>query len=273
MRSLIYSRPSRAAIVGLALLASSACATKNDVRDLQTDLRQELQAISARQDSLFTALLATQDATRSSQDLTERELMDTRGEITRLLRTLTQEIQQVKELAGQNQIAIQGLGGQIQDAQEMRTSRSPAMDDTEPRDGLLAPGLGGDPDQDYADAFELYRGGQLFGAQAAFEDFLSNHAGDELVPQVHFHLGDIHQRNGELDEAIASFERVGELYPDDPRVADAEYRIGVIHMERDENGEARRVFESIINTYGDSDDVFYTGIVQNARDRLEEIGD
>lgn len=272
MRSLISSRSSRAAFTVLALLASSACATKNDVRDLQTDLRQELQAISARQDSLFAALLVTQDATRSSQDLTERELMDTRGEITRLLRTLTQEIQQVKELAGQNQIAIQGLGGRIQNAQAGQAIPTQPVQDTDPRDGLLAPGLGGDPDQDYADALELYRGGQLFGAQAAFEDFLSNHAGDELVPLVHFYLGDIHEQNDELDEAIASFERVGELYPDEPRVADAKYRIGLIHMQRDEDGEARRVFQSIINTYGDSDDVFYTGIVQNARDRLEEIG-
>ncbi|HKK92607.1 MAG TPA: tetratricopeptide repeat protein [Longimicrobiales bacterium] len=272
MRSLISSRSSRAATAVLALLVSSACATKNDVRDLQTELRRDLQAISARQDSLFSALLATQDATRSSQDLTERELMDTRGEITRLLRSLTQEIQQVKELAGQNQIAIQSLGGRMQNAQPTQTPTTSPTQETEPRDGLLAPGMGGDPDQDYADALELYRGGQLFGAQAAFEDFLSNHAGDELVPLVHFYLGDIHEQNEEFDEAIASFERVGELYPDEPRVADAEYRIGLIHMQRGENEQARRVFQSIINTYGESDDVFHTGIVQNARDRLEEIG-
>ena len=272
MRSLISSRSSRAAVTVLALLASSACATKNDVRDLQTEIRRDLQAISARQDSLFTALLATQDATQSSQDLTERELMDTRGEITRLLRSLTQEIQQVKELAGQNQIAIQGVAGRMQNAASGQAAQTTPMEASEPRDGLLAPGVGGDADQDYADALELYRGGQLFGAQAAFEDFLSSHAGDELVPLVHFYLGDIHEQNGDLDEAIASFERVGELYPDEPRVADAEYRIGLIHMQRDEDAEARRIFESIINTYGDSDDVFHTGIVQNARDRLEEIG-
>jgi len=255
------------ALVG-ALVVSSACATKNDVRDLQLELRTDLQALNARQDSLFSALLATQDATRSTQDLTERELMDTRGEITRLLRTLTQEIQQVKELAGQNQIAIQNLAARLERAGSGPERPASSI----PRDGLVAPGIGGDADQDYDEAMQLYRGGQLFGARAAFEGFLQDHPQDELVPLVHFHLGDIAERNEDFDAAIASFDRVGELYPEEPKVAEANYRIGVIHMTRDENDDARRVFESLVATYEGSNEIFIQGIVDLARDRLEELG-
>lgn len=270
MRLFLSSRFPRTALLAAALVATSACATKNDVRDLQTDLRAELRTIAARQDSLFSALVAAQDATRSTQDMTERGLLDTRGELSGQMRTLIQEIRQLAALAGQNQIAIQNLGDRLDGMNRGGAASQGAV--TRPRDGLVAGGVGGDPDQDYADAMEMYRGGQLFGAQAAFEDFLGNHAGDELVPLVHFNLGDIHERNGDLDAAVASFERVGELYPNEPKVAEAEYRIGLIHMQRDEDGEARQVFQRIINTWGDSDDAFFTGLVQNARDRLEEIG-
>lgn len=268
MRLSISSRLPRAALLVAALVATSACATKSDVRDLQTDIRAELRTIAARQDSLFSALVAAQDVTRSTQDQTERGLMDTRGELSGQMRTLIQEIRQLAELAGQNQIAIQNLGARL-DGMNRGAAAGPG---TRPRDGLVAGGVGGDPDQDYADAMELFRGGEFFGAQAVFEDFLRNHARDELVPLVHFNLGDIYERNGDLDAAVASFERVGELYPNEPKVAEAEYRIGLIHMRRDEDGEARRVFERIIATWGDSDDAFHTGIVRNARDRLEELG-
>jgi TolA-binding protein len=268
MRHFISTRISRGAVLAVALVSASACATKNDVRDLQGDLQAELRAINARQDSLFSALLATQDAT---QDATERGLLDTRGEITTQLRSLTQETRQLAEFVGQIQISVDNLADRIDRLERGGTtlSRPSAAD---PRDGLLAPGIGGDADADYRTALDLYRGGQLFGAQQAFEDFLADHPNDELVPRVHFNLGDVHQQNGDFDDAIASFERVGELFPDAQEVVQAQYRIGVIHMEQGDDDDARRVFQRIINTWGDSDDFLASGVVQDARERLRELG-
>jgi TolA-binding protein len=268
MRHFIPTQISRGAVLALALVATSACATKNDVRDLQTDLQAELRAINARQDSLFSALLATQDAT---QDATERGLLDTRGEITTQLRSLTQETRQLAEFVGQIQISVENLADRIDGLERSGAtmSRPPAG---EARDGLLAPGIGGDADADYSTAMDLYRTGSLFGAEQALEDFLSDHPSDELVPRVHFYLGDIRQQNGDPEAAIASFERVGELYPDAQEVVQAQYRIGMIHMGQDDDDDARRVFERIINTWGDSDDFLASGIVQDARDRLRELG-
>lgn len=273
MPTLIPPRSARLAFLAGALLLVSGCATKNDVRDLQVELQRELQAVQARQDSLFAALRSTQDATRSTQDATEQELMNTRGEIVNQLRRISQQISQVQELAGQNQLAIAGLNDQM-----ARSNRGGSLvgsapaGATEPRDGLLAPGVGGSADDDYAAAMSLYQSGSFVGARAAFEDFLQTHPQDELVASVHFNLGDIAEQEGRLDEAITSFERVGEFDPTAIKVPDALYRIGLIHMERDEDDEARRVFERIINTWEDSDDFLAAGIVQNARDRLEEIG-
>ncbi len=263
----------RATVLVGALVASSACATKNDVRDMQFELRQELQAISARQDSLFSALLATQDATRSTQDATERELMDTRGSIVNELRSLSQQMQRIEELAGQNQIAIQNLGQRVDGAgsADPMTSRRPASSPMED-DGLLAPGFGGDPDQDYDDALELYRGGQLFGAQAAFEAFLGDHPQHPLVPVAHFYLGTIAEENEDYDAAIASFERVGELYPDAERVANASLKIGQIHVLRGDDDAARQVFRNLIATYEDSSDVLKQSVVEQARRELRELG-
>jgi len=278
MRTLPSTRfLTRATLLVGALVVSSACATKNDLRDLQLELRRDLQDISARQDSLFEALLATQDATRSTQDATERELMDTRGSIVNELRRISQQMQRIEELAGQNQIAIQNLGQRVDRVSSAGPRSQPTLDQPVTGSGfddvMVAPGImDGDPEQDYADALDLYRSNQLFGAQAAFEGFLQDYPQDELVPLVHFYLGDIAEQNEDYEAAIASFERVGELFPDEPRVADANYRIGVIYMELDDDSAARRVFESLIATYGDRTEVSYQGIVDLARDRLEEIG-
>ncbi|MDT8368530.1 MAG: tetratricopeptide repeat protein [Longimicrobiales bacterium] len=271
MDTLIPSRYARLGIVFGALFVTTACATKNDLRDLQLELRRELRAVQARQDSLLAEIRSTQATSRATRDATEREFMDTRGSLLTELRTISTQMQRIEELSGQNQIAIQSLSQRVDGLSRGQAAGSSGGRQP-PRDGLLAPGVRGDPEADYEAAIDLYRGGQLFGARAAFEDFLSAHPQHEFVPLVHFYIGDIAYEEGRLDDAIASFERVGELFPESPRVADALYRIGVIHLERDEDDEARRVFESIVNTWGDSDDVFYAGVVQNARDRLRELG-
>jgi TolA-binding protein len=266
-------RTARLAVLAGALLLVSGCATKNDVRDLQLELQRELRAVQARQDSLLVALRSTQDATRSTQDATEQELMNTRGEIVNQLRRISQQISEVQELAGQNQLAIAGLNDQMARAGRGGTATGGApTSGAEPRDGLLAPGVGGSPEDDYAAAMSLYQSGSFVGARAAFEDFLLSYPQHELVSLVHFNLGDIAEQEDRLDDAIASFERVGEFDPTSMKVPDALYRIGLIHMERDEDGDARRVFERIINTWEDSDDFLAAGIVQQARDRLEELG-
>ncbi len=272
MRHSIPIPISRGAVLALALVAASACATKNDVRDLQADLQAELREMREARDEFYSSLVATQDAT---QDATERELLDTRGEISRQLRDLTQEFRQLVEFTGQIQISVDNLADRIDRLERSGANASRPSSGSasgQPRDGLLAPGVGGDADADYATAMELYRTGQFFGAQAAFDDFLADHPNDELVPAVHLNLGDVHYRNGDPDAAIASLERVGELFPNAQEVVQAQYRIGTIHMEQDDDDAAREVFRRIINTWADDPSALAAGIVQDARDRLEELG-
>ena len=50
------TRLERIAVVGVVALAFAGCATKGDIRNLQTEFRTELRAIAARQDSVLAVL-------------------------------------------------------------------------------------------------------------------------------------------------------------------------------------------------------------------------
>jgi outer membrane murein-binding lipoprotein Lpp len=78
-----------AIVVVAAALVLGGCATKSDIRELQTEVREELRAQAVRQDSLMMLLTrataSTQDTLRTQGD----QLVDFRGDITRLLQSVS----------------------------------------------------------------------------------------------------------------------------------------------------------------------------------------
>ncbi len=242
-------------LVVWAALAASACATKQDLRDL----RAEMRAQTARQDTALVRiqnLIQQLDASIQSQT---RQSFDSRAELMRQLLNIEEQMIQVQELSGQNQRTL----AQLRDQVESRRDRL-----NEP---VGTPGGQPVPDLDQAEddfdaALQVYNRGSMSAARRGFETFLQRYATHELAPDAHFYLADVLQSIEGEEAALDEFLKIPARFPTSSRVPDALVRAGVIEQGRDNLAAARRYYQRVVNTYPDS------GAATQARERLAEIG-
>ena len=257
-----FKRTIGAAALAAALLVSTGCATKGDLRAL----RVEMSALAERQDSVLAAIerqnLVTQDTLRRQND----QLFEIRGDVSRQLQRILDELATLRELTGQNQRTIASMVRQLEGMG---------------RGGGAGPAGGGEiagpeelagevPSSGRAEvlynaAVQQHQRGQLTTAQRAFQDFVRDFPGHELAPQALFYLGDILEQQDRLQDAIAAFEQIPSLHPTAPRVPGALYRIGLLHLELENRQEGIRYLDRVVNTYPDSD------AAPLARERLREL--
>ena len=245
------NRVRRAVALAAALLLSFGCATKGDLRNLRT----EMQRMSARQDSILVALsrqnAVTQDTLRRQTD----QLFEMRGDVSRQLQRILDELASLRELTGQSQRTIASVRDQLEGLR--RGSAGPVpVGEAESVVGGVEPGAeiwSGAADATYQAALQQYQRGSLATAQRAFEDFVQQYANHLLAPDARFFLADILEQQDRPRNAIDAFAKVPELHPNSPRVADALYRIGLLHLQLGNRQEARRLLERVVNTYPDSD--------------------
>lgn len=265
----IISLPARGATVLLAVVLSlSGCATKQDIRDLRTEISSELQRIAAAQDSLRDEIrrqsVETQDTIRN----TRGELVDIRGDVLTTLNRIGAQLGQIQELVGQNSLSISSLRDQMDGirrggAVPAAGTGAQATSETAP----VQPSTGtGEADAMYNAAIRQYQRGSLSAARVAFQQFLTTYPTHERAPSAHYYLADILVQEEQLEEAIQAFSRIPEQFPTSETVPDALYRMGVLHIELGNNDQARQVLERLVNTYPEHRNV------AAARERLAAIG-
>lgn len=256
---------SRTLVLLAGLVSVSACATKQDIRDLRTELADELQRIAASQDSLRTEIreqsLQTQDTLRNQRG----QLVDIRGDVLTTLNRIGSQLSQVQELVGQNSLSIASMRDQMA---MMRTGgvAGAGAGGAAPEDAPTMSSGAGEADATYNAAIRQFQRGSLSAARSAFQQFLTSYPSHELAPQAHYYLADILVQENELEEAIEAFGEIAELFPTAEVVPNSLYRIGVLHIELGNEDEARSVLQRVVNTYAD------TNVASLARDRLAELG-
>lgn len=258
--------------VGAVALALAGCATKGDIRTLQTELRRELVALAARQDSLLTELraqtMSTQDTLRTQSD----QIFDFRGEITRQLQAISQGMARLEAISGENQRGIASVRDQLANIRRLPTgSAQPPMqlaDSTQSVSGNpeTVAGAGGNAEQLYGVAREQHQRSSYSTAQRAYEQFLEEYPSHALAPDARFFLADVLILLDRPEDALEALEEIPTLYPTAARVPDALYRVAVLQHEAGDDDEAKATLERLINTYPDA------GIIFLARELLSEIG-
>jgi tol-pal system protein YbgF len=263
----ISSPPARRTAVLLAvMLFLGGCATKQDIRDLRTEISEDLRQIAAAQDSLREEIrrqsVETQDTIRN----TRGELVDIRGDVLTTLNRISTQLGQVQELVGQNSLSISSLRDQMDGLR--RGGAAPASGAAEAgTEGAVQPSTGTDEaDAMYNAGIRQYQRGSLSAARAAFQQFLTAYPAHERAPNAQYYLADILVQDEQLEDAIQAFSRIPEQFPTSETVPDALYRMGVLYIELGDNDEARSVLERLVNTYPDHRNV------AAARERLAAIG-
>jgi tol-pal system protein YbgF len=255
------------AFLGLSL-PLAGCATKRDLRDLQT----EIQSLAEQQRNALGQIeglnLAVQDTLREQTDA----LYQSRGEILRLLRQIEQQLITLQELTGQNQRALTTLRDLVE------SGRAPAMPPTvrtDPSGGgqVTDPTFEPEPQPQnseaavdvYNAAVRAFNRGNIGSARRAFNEFLQRYPNNSLAPDAHYYLADLLVQEDRMEEAISAFLWIPEHFPTAEKVPDALYRVGLVYIALDQLDDARQYLRRVVETYPDS------GAAALAQERLAEI--
>jgi tol-pal system protein YbgF len=223
------------ACVVLSLL-TGACATKGDIRDLRMDIL----ALQAKQDSLYRESLRQAGTLADSVRMTSEMLRTTRGQLSNQIKQLSEMLVTMQELMGQSQQRINELRASLE-----RSSQPPA-----PTPGMVEGG--GDAETLYNAGASKLQERSAAAARVAFEQFLSQYPQHERAPDAQFYLAETYVIADELPEAVKQFERVSEAYPTSPRAAEALYRAGEVSETRKRTSDARRYYNLVVQRYSDS---------------------
>lgn len=254
-------------LLGLLGLTLTGCATKGDLRDLQSDI----QALAAQQREAMGQVeglnLAVQDTLRGQSDA----LFESRGEIVRLLRQIEQQLITLRELTGQNQRAMATLRDMVERGRPtvlpppVRSDPQAAgrqIQDVEFQEEPTAPSAAVDT---YNAGVTAFNRGSISTARRAFQTFLQEFPNDPLAPDANYYLSDLLAQEDRLNEAIQAFLRIPELYPTAEKVPDSIYGVGILYIALDQLEDARLYLERVVNSYPDS------GAAELARERLAQI--
>jgi TolA-binding protein len=243
----------------IVALASAGCATKRDVRDV----REQMAAMQARQDSLFRALAeqnrALMDSVRQANEL----MLRVRGELGNQLVALERQLIQIQELAGQSQQQLASLRQQVTSRQQ-QLAAPPAME--QPADEPAA-GSGAGAEQLYRAGMEQLRRGNTSVARQAFAQLMRDHLTHELAPEAQLQLAETFYLERSYDRALQELERVPEVFPGTPAAPRALYRAGVIAEEQGNIPRARSYFQRVISGYPTSEES------ATAREKLRRLSD
>lgn len=241
------------ALGSLALLSGAAapgCATKHDIRDLQT----QLMGMQARQDSLFRVSQRQTrellDSVRATTDL----LVRVRGDLGHQLLGVEQQLVQVQELTGQSTRRLQDMNAQLQQRQQQlatppgadSSEAQPRPDDQPQEAAEGAPS--GSPSELYALAQSQLQNGATGTARMAFQQLLRTYPRDSLAASAQYGVAQTYAKEDPA-RAIREYDRVVELYPSSPRAPAALLRAGELQRERGNVARAREYFQRILARY------------------------
>ena len=255
------SAAARFLLTGVAAVFLGGCATKGDLRNL----RLEIQALAARQDSLFSNLHREAASTQDTLREATTQLFDFRGDIARHLVAINESLARLEALTGENQRGISGVRDQL--ANLRRGTAGPALTEGAPVEGIqeATRGTTSDAESIYNAAVAQFNRGSLATARTAFQQFLQAFPRHRLAPDAEFYLADILVQEDRVEDALDAFLEIPQLFPTASKVPDAMYRAALLQIELGRTDDARAVLERVVNTYPSS------GVATLARDKLREI--
>jgi len=259
-------RSTRALLAAGALLA--ACATKGQVRLLETELRT-MRIETARRDSARAAALA-------AVITLQQRILDSLAAGREALRTLdvrlrtdftdiSRQLLQVQELTGQSQQRLTQLKAQI-DARNEEAMVSGGARPAAPGDTTGAAGTPPAPtaEQLYQGARDQHVRNALTTARRGYHQLLQLYPAHARAPDALFYIAETFGSEAP-DSALTYYSQVPARFKESPRAATALYRLGRLEESRRNVAGARRYYERLIREYPSSDDV------ELARDRLREL--
>lgn len=264
----------RVALV-LLLIPLGACATRGDLQDLQSEVRD----LHARQDSTTAALhRAIAEASRATMDSVRAlsgQMFDFRGNASGNMREMEKGLEGLEEVLGQFQRTVDQLRDEMDQQQrefdrklaQMATAGDSTVDAgaAEVPDPAEPPGTPADGQDLFDAAAKSLERGLYTAAHRGFTQFLDQYPQSALAPPAYLHRGEVLTQQGQLEEAIADYLDVPRFFPTSEWIPAALYRAGALCIELEDYDRARQYLERLVNTY--PDDAF----AEQAQAKLDDI--
>ncbi len=270
-------RPAVPLTLAAALLVG-ACSSKSDLQEMEQTMIAEFRELGVRQDSLEREIRQLRSTLLDSLRARQGSAFENRGELSRRLERLEEQLGRITALAGENQRLLSGLERRL--SRDSGPAGAPGPDtagdadtvppdsvDEEPADadGDAPDGGASEPRQLYEASLQQFRRGSFQTARSGLQEFLSSYPDHELAPDARFYVAETYAEAGEPGQALEAYSRVVELFPNSRRAASALYKSGLLERQRGNLEDARVFFSRVVNGYPDSDEA---GL---ARDQLREL--
>lgn len=266
-------------LILVSFLLTGGCSSKSDLQEMEQTMIAEFRELGVRQDSLEREIRRLRATLLDSLRAREGEAFANRGELSRRLERMEEQLGRVTALAGENQRILAGLerklvasGGAAAGPSGRDTAGGEAADTaaTPAGEGDVEAGdraAGSEPRQLYEASLQQFRRGSYQTARSGLQEFLSRFPEHDLSPDARFYVGETYAEAGETGQALEAYSRVVELFPNSRRAASALYKSGLLELERGNVQDARVFFSRVVNGYPDSDEA---GL---ARDQLRRLGE
>lgn len=258
-----------------AVLLAGGCSSKSDLEEMEQTMIAEFRELGVRQDSLEREIRQLRSTLLDSLRARQGDAFANRGEQSRRLERMEEQLGRVTALAGENQRLLSRLDSRMAGSGERAggSERPDTMADSDTAGGdggeAAEPAAGADsePRQLYEASLQQFRRGSFQTARSGLEEFLSSFPDHDLAPDAHFYVAESFAETEEPRRALEAYSRVVERFPNSRRAASALYKSGLLELQRGNVEDARVFFSRVVNGYPDSDEA---GL---ARDQLRELGE
>lgn len=253
----------RIATLLLVGVTAAGCATKGQLREIETQLAVREREQERRDSALAVALqqiLRTQQLTLDSLEATRRQVSLAKGETSAEALELQRKILNIQEQMAQQSQRMNDFLAQL-DARQAALVALPAEGDSV---AAAAGGAATAMQMLEAGNTQLRRGGWAT-ARSAFQELLVTHPLSPLVPDALFGIAESYALTMP-DSAAAYYREVARNHAESTRAASAMFKLGTMAQERGDVAEARRWYSQVVNDR-------YRGTAEYdlARDRLRQL--
>ncbi|CAN5896457.1 tol-pal system protein YbgF [soil metagenome] len=227
----------------------AGCATKRDLRDLQT----EVTSLRTSQEAMLREIQRQNAMLLDSVGAQTRRL---RGDLGNQLVQIERQLVQIQELTGQGQRRLTEIREQMRGREEALSAGG--LSESAPS--------AASPEELYNTSLAAFRRGSYSTARTGFEEFLRAYPQHALAAEAQFHVGESYAESRDLPRALEAYGRVLERYPQSPRAPTALFRGGTIELGRGNRDAARTMFNQLVTAYPRSPEA------PQAREQLQRMG-
>lgn len=260
----------RLLLLALLSLLASGCATKGDLRDVQTDLR----SVNGRLEVLLEQIERQNRMSLDTLSQQRSQIVDFQGTVMNQLQEIRRELSEIRNLTGANASRIGQIDDQLAEIRyAMRTGApigrggTPGARGGEAGAGEAGSGDSGPAREVYDSSQRQFNMGNWSAARNGFQMLVDQYPNTEYGPLARFRLGQIAVQEERYQEAISLYQEVREFHPDSPEAPRALFGIGVVyldHLEDEERG--REALQRFVATYSGHE------LADLARERLSGDG-